>query len=1136
MIKRFTFMSAIAIMVSGLLQPLAAQVRLQSSTDNAINVGFNMGDYRHTTVATSQGDAFLYTFEHAARMQEKGAPDLPKYTRSVIIPDNAKMVMEIIPGEFEEFTNMLVAPSKGVITRDQDPQKIPFTFGQSYKENRFYPGELATLASPYIIRDFRGQAITFNPVQYNPVTKTVRIYKSISVKLVAKGSSAVNAMKRVAAPSRVDGAFAPLYANHFINYSNSRYTPIGETGGKMLIICPASYMEEIAPFVTWKNSIGIQTQVVDYATIGSASALKTYVANYYNQNGLTFLLLVGDNAQVPTSSTSAGDSDNNYGYIVGSDHYLDIFVGRFSAETEAQVTTQVNRTIYYERDMASSDALISKGVGIASNEGGTGGDDGESDEVHMGNIKTDLQGYGYTITNCYQNGGSASQLTTLINNGTGIINYVGHGSNTSWASMTYTSSNVSALTNVNKYPFIISVACVVGNFKSITCFAETWLRASYNNQPTGALVFCGSTINQSWASPMCAQDKMNDLIVANTYKLYGGMFVNGMFQMIDEYSTDGMNMADTWTIFGDPSVYMRTPSHPNGPTATTSCGVPAGLTVGNLAQTSATLSWGAVTSATTYTLRYKLTSATTWTEVASLTATSYNVSGLTSGNTYEFQVKTTCNSGTSSYSTSKQFTTTSTTSCGVPANLVASNVAQTTATVTWGAVTSATSYSLRYKLSTASTWTTVSSLTAATYNLTGLTAASTYDFQVSATCASGTSAYSATTQFTTLTTGGSYCAVGSSNYSYEWIATVAMNGFTNSSSGSAYTDFTSKTITLATGSNAVTLTPGFKSSSYKEYWAVYIDYNNDFDFDDSNELVFSGNGTSAVTGTITVPTTATGTTRLRVVMKYNAAPSACGTSFGDGEAEDYTVTFGGTTPPQPVTYCTSKGNSSSDEWISNVVVGSFQNASSAAGYTDFTAKTASVTAGQSYTVTLTPGFSGSSYTEYWKVWIDLNGDGDFTDSGEELFSKSGTAAVTGTIAIPANLALNTRMRISMKYNAAPTACEAFSYGEVEDYTVAITRGSNDRLDFIEPIVEPGTLSIFPNPASINAKLQLSDDYRGNVQLMVIAMDGRKVYSQQDSKSDSMLELCMPVNQLAKGIYTVVIFEGGKSITKRLIVE
>ncbi|NJO92530.1 MAG: hypothetical protein HC831_28865, partial [Chloroflexia bacterium] len=56
------------------------------------------------------------------------------------------------------------------------------------------------------------------------------------------------------------------------------------------------------------------------------------------------------------------------------------------------------------------------------------GDDGESDETHMNNIQTDLTGYGYTITKCYQDGGSTSALTSLINNGAGIINYVGHGS------------------------------------------------------------------------------------------------------------------------------------------------------------------------------------------------------------------------------------------------------------------------------------------------------------------------------------------------------------------------------------------------------------------------------------------------------------------------------------------------------------------------------------------------------------------------------------------------------------------------------------------------------------------------------------------------------------------------------------
>jgi bacillolysin len=44
--------------------------------------------------------------------------------------------------------------------------------------------------------------------------------------------------------------------------------------------------------------------------------------------------------------------------------------------------------------------------------------------------------------------------------------------------------------------------------------------------------------------------------------------------------------------------------------------------------------------------------------------------------------------------------------------------------------------------------------------------------------------------------------------------------------------------------------------------------------------------------------------------------------------------------------------------------------------------------------------------------------------------------VSKTITIDGNATGTTRMRITMKYNAAPTSCETFSYGEVEDYTVS----------------------------------------------------------------------------------------------------
>jgi hypothetical protein len=95
-----------------------------------------------------------------------------------------------------------------------------------------------------------------------------------------------------------------------------------------------------------------------------------------------------------------------------------------------------------------------------------------------------------------------------------------------------------------------------------TCFAEAWLRASKNGEPTGAIAFLGSTINQSWNSPMAGQDEMTDILAEsypdNIKRTFAGLSLNGCALMIDQYGGDGANMADTWTVFGDPSLMVRT--------------------------------------------------------------------------------------------------------------------------------------------------------------------------------------------------------------------------------------------------------------------------------------------------------------------------------------------------------------------------------------------------------------------------------------------------------------------------------------------------------------------------------------------------------------------------------------------------
>ncbi len=172
--------------------------------------------------------------------------------------------------------------------------------------------------------------------------------------------------------------------------------------------------------------------------------------------------------------------------------------------------------------------------------------------------------------------------------------------------------------------------------------------------------------------------------------------------------------------------------------------------------------------------------------------------------------------------------------------------------------------------------------------------------------------------------------------------------------------------------------------------------------------------------------------------------------YGAGSPEEIAVTnawyaVGVGAEYGATSYCISAGQNAQFEWISEVTIGDFTHASANSGYSDFTAQKISLFPGNSYPISLTPEFSGQTYNEYWKIWIDLNIDGDFEDAGELVFDSGrlSSTTVTGTLDIPASAYGETRMRISMKWNAEQqSSCEVFGYGEVEDYSVSFSI-SND---------------------------------------------------------------------------------------------
>lgn len=250
--------------------------------------------------------------------------------------------------------------------------------------------------------------------------------------------------------------------------------------------------------------------------------------------------------------------------------------------------------------------------------------------------------------------------------------------------------------------------------------------------------------------------------------------------------------------------------------------------------------------------------------------------------------------------------------------------------------------------------------------------------------------------------------------------------------GAAYSGGTSDTTAPTTPTNLAA--SGTTSSSTNLSWTGSTD-----NVGVTGYNVYSG---TTLLGTATGTTyTASGLTASTTYSFTVKAKDAAGNLSAASNAVSVT------TSAATATYCASKGNSVADEYIGRVQIGTINNASTGGtGYSDFTSISTNVTKGSATAITITPTWTGSTYSEGYAVWIDLNNDKDFDDSGELVWSKaaSTTTPATGSFTVPTSAVTGaTRMRVSMKYNGIPTQCEAFSYGEVEDYTVNLVAGSAD---------------------------------------------------------------------------------------------
>ena len=569
--KKITFT---IIAVLGISSLKAQQFKLLDAQENQLVVEHHLQTSPYNFTHINGKDHINFGKTYKVTTLQKGAPQMPTFSESVVVPSKGNVTLAVEYDSFYELSDVFVSPSKGNLKRNIDPSNIPYEFGEAYSQDAFYPGNLAVASDPFILRELRGQTVTFYPYQYNPVTKKLRIYENLRVRVVT--STTQTGINEITVKTK-KGQFQGMFNDHFLNGDlQAKYTPKGEEGD-LLIICSDALAESIMPLVKWKTQKGIKTTVVSTSVTGTTdAAIKSYIQDFYNANSnLLYLLLVGDHADIPahTYGMSGSEelwSDSYYGQLSGSDYYPELFVGRLSGN-EANITTMVERGLEYEKNPAAGD-WMTKAAGLGSGEGAGYGDDGEADWQHLRNIRTKLLGFGYSEVHEFYDGSrgqadaagdpNSAIIVPAVNNGIGLLNYTGHGDLNLCVTGNFTSTHVNSATNNGKYPFVVSVACNNGTFTYGTCISEAWLRAKKNGTPSGAIAACGSSILMAWAQPMQTQDELAELIAesyANNRKsTLGGLFYNAQMSMLEEYpGMDGREVMQTWVFFGDPSVEFR---------------------------------------------------------------------------------------------------------------------------------------------------------------------------------------------------------------------------------------------------------------------------------------------------------------------------------------------------------------------------------------------------------------------------------------------------------------------------------------------------------------------------------------------------------------------------------------------------
>jgi hypothetical protein len=401
--------------------------------------------------------------------QEPGTPELPHFTRLLVVPPVSGFHAEFEALETVTIPNLHLMPAQPRELEELTASHTPVIYNaQIYAKDEFFPSQRVTIGPPALLRGMRVVALKTSPLQYNPITRELKVATRYRVTVHFEGTDLRNVPARQIPLSRtwvnsLSGAVFNLDATALD----------AQEVGSYLIVCEndATLQNYLAPLIDWKKRKG---HAVTTQTFSSYQATTTTVKNLiqtaYNTWAIPpeYVLLVGDASVMGPSGYTlpAWPTNDQYGIdhpyskLDGSDVLADVSLGRLPAGNSTEIQTIVNKILYYEKmPYTTSSDWFHQGAVLAGDVAA-----GFS-TIQVGRwVKTRMIEHEYTRVDTFwytMSGTVAQTVIPSINNGILFMNYRGNN-----GMEDFTWEDFDQLTNGRRLPFVVTITCHTGGFQS----------------------------------------------------------------------------------------------------------------------------------------------------------------------------------------------------------------------------------------------------------------------------------------------------------------------------------------------------------------------------------------------------------------------------------------------------------------------------------------------------------------------------------------------------------------------------------------------------------------------------------------------------------------------------------------------